>query len=89
EAGGTSLRAVQVIAMIKKELKKTLSIVTLFECPTIRLLGAKLNAAAYSPQGASNAGAAEIRGQQRRHKTIGRRTRQLQLKEDIHVVKSG
>ena len=42
EAGGTSLRAVQVIAMIKKTLKKTLSIVTLFECPTVALLAAKL-----------------------------------------------
>src|SRR5262249_21931053 len=31
EAGGTSLRAVQIIAMIKKELKQSLSIVSLFE----------------------------------------------------------
>src|SRR5439155_25943344 len=44
EAGGTSLRAVQVIAMIKKELKQNLSIVSLFECPTVALLAAKLNA---------------------------------------------
>ena len=43
EAGGTSLRAVQVIAMIKKELKQTLSIVSLFECPTVTLLAAKLS----------------------------------------------
>jgi len=75
EAGGNSLRAVQVIAMIKKELKQTLSIVSLFECPTIRLLGAKLNEAAHSPRGASNAGAAETRGQQRRQNVIKRRTR--------------
>ena len=34
EVGGTSLKAVQVIAAIKKELNRSLSIVTLFECPT-------------------------------------------------------
>jgi acyl carrier protein len=79
EAGGTSLRAVQVIAMIKKELKKTLSIVTLFECPTIKLLGAKLNADQNSSDGPSNAGAPEIRGQQRRHKAIRRRTTEVPL----------
>ncbi|MEO8231773.1 MAG: FkbM family methyltransferase [Ignavibacteriota bacterium] len=38
EVGGTSLKAVQLIATIKKELKKSISIVTLFECPTIKLL---------------------------------------------------
>jgi FkbH-like protein/FkbM family methyltransferase len=74
DVGGNSLRAVQVIAMIKKELKQTLSIVTLFECPTIRLLGAKLDAAASNPRGASNAGAAETRGQQRRQNASRRRT---------------
>ncbi|HXE84565.1 MAG TPA: FkbM family methyltransferase, partial [Gemmatimonadales bacterium] len=42
EVGGTSLRAVQVIATIKKELKRDLSIVTLFECPTVSLLAARL-----------------------------------------------
>src|SRR5204863_7519433 len=42
EAGGTSLRAVQVIAAIKRELKENLSIVSLFECPTVSLLAAKL-----------------------------------------------
>jgi hypothetical protein len=60
--------------MIKKELKQTLSIVTLFECPTIRLLGAKLDAAASNPRGASDAGAAETRGQQRRQNATRRRT---------------
>jgi acyl carrier protein len=74
DAGGNSLRAVQVIAMIKKELKQTLSIVTLFECPTIRLLGARLDAAASNPRGASDAGAAETRGQQRRRNAGRRRT---------------
>ena len=50
EAGGTSLRAVQVIAMIKKELNQTLSIVSLFECPTVTLLAAKLSAASGETQ---------------------------------------
>jgi len=74
EAGGTSLRAVQVIAMIKKELKQNVSIVSLFECPTIKLLSAKLNAAPCCPQGQLNGGAAGMRGQQRRYKAIRRRT---------------
>jgi len=74
EVGGNSLRAVQVIAMIKKELKQTLSIVSLFECPTIGLLAAKLDAAAGEPRAASHAGAAETRGQQRRQNAVRRRT---------------
>lgn len=69
EAGGTSLRAVQVIAMIKKELKQNLSIVSLFECPTVSLLAAKLKGAA-SPE--SNTGNAAARGQRRRYNMGGR-----------------
>jgi FkbH-like protein/FkbM family methyltransferase len=71
EAGGTSLRAVQVIAMIKKELKQTLSIVSLFECPTVTLLAAKLNATSGEAHGGTTAAA--LRGQQRRHNTMRRR----------------
>ncbi len=44
EAGGTSLKAVQVVAAIKKELKQSLSIVSLFECPTISLLAGEIEA---------------------------------------------
>ena len=67
EAGGTSLRAVQGIAMIKKELKQNLSIASLFECPTVALLAAKLSAASGEVQvGATTAGAA-LRGQRRRY----------------------
>ena len=73
EAGGTSLTGVRLVAMIKKKLEKTLSIVTLFECPTIRSLAARLNATADPPQSASDAGPAKMRGQQRRNKAIGRR----------------
>jgi FkbH-like protein/FkbM family methyltransferase len=68
EAGGTSLKAVQVIAMIKKELKQTLSIVTLFECPTVALLAAKLSGTSGEARvGTPTAGAA-LRGQRRRYK---------------------
>jgi len=73
EAGGTSLRAVQVIAAIKKELNQTLSIVSLFECPTVTLLAAKLSAASGAVQGATTTAAAAQRGQQRRYNTLRRR----------------
>ena len=42
EIGGTSLKAVQLIALIKKEFGINLSIVKLFECPTVGLLSKKL-----------------------------------------------
>ena len=67
EAGGTSLRAVQVLAMIKKELNQTLSIVTLFECPTVTLLAAKLSS--MSGEVHSGTAVAALRGQQRRYNT--------------------
>jgi acyl carrier protein len=71
EAGGTSLRAVQVIATIKKELKQTLSIVSLFECPTVALLAARLGATTRTKD--KDDGKAALRGQQRRYKTIRRK----------------
>jgi FkbH-like protein/FkbM family methyltransferase len=73
EAGGTSLRAVQVIAMIKKELKQTLSIVSLFECPTVTLLAAKLSATSGEAHGGATIAAAALRGQQRRYNTMRRK----------------
>ena len=42
DAGGTSLKAVQVVAAIRRELNLHLSIVNIFECPTVRLLSEKL-----------------------------------------------
>jgi acyl carrier protein len=72
EAGGTSLRAVQVIAMIKKELKQTLSIVSLFECPTVTLLAAKLSAMSGKAHGETTIAAAALRGRQRRYNTLRR-----------------
>jgi acyl carrier protein len=73
EVGGTSLRAVQVIAMIKKELNQTLSIVSLFECPTVTLLAAKLSAASGEAQGETTVAVAAQRGQQRRYNTMRRK----------------
>lgn len=66
EAGGTSLKAVQIAAMIRKELKQSLSVTSLFECPTVRLLAARLNAMAGNAAVGSSAARALARGQQRR-----------------------
>jgi len=73
EAGGTSLRAVQVIAMIKKELNRTLSIVSLFECPTVRLLAAKLGVSPADAHGQTTTAEAVLRGQQRRYGALRRK----------------
>lgn len=45
DVGGTSLKAVQIIAAIRRELDLHLSIVNIFECPTVRLLAEKLSPA--------------------------------------------
>jgi len=42
ESGGTSLRAVQLIAAVKKKFGIGLPLTILFECPTIALMAAKL-----------------------------------------------
>jgi FkbH-like protein/FkbM family methyltransferase len=66
EAGGTSLKAVQLIALLQKELKRTFSITTLFECPTINLLSAKLMGRVDSSANGVGITEARRRGQQRR-----------------------
>ena len=73
EAGGSSLKAVLVIAAIKRELKRGISVVTLFECPTVRLLAAKLGTPARNGGEVPTVGDAEQRGQQRRYKRITRK----------------
>ena len=74
DAGGTSLKAVVVVAAIRRELKRNISIISLFECPTIQLLAAKLDDSA-KPADTGNAtdSSAESRGRQRRNKLIKRR----------------
>jgi acyl carrier protein len=76
EAGGSSLKAVMVIATVRKELKGNISVVTLFECPTVRLLAAKLAAPTQCRVDAPTVGEAEQRGQQRRYKKIKRKSAQ-------------
>ncbi len=70
DAGGTSLKAVVVVAMIRKQLHKDVSIVSLFESPTIALLAARLDGSAAPSESAASA---ESRGRQRRHKLVKRR----------------
>ena len=69
EAGGTSLRAVQVIARLRKELKQPVSIVSLFECPTVALLAARLSGTSGERQAGTAIAKAALRGQRRRYKT--------------------
>jgi len=45
DVGGTSLKAVQIVATVRRELHLRLSIVNVFECPTVRLLCEKLEPA--------------------------------------------
>ena len=74
DAGGTSLKAVVVVAMIRRELKRNVSVISLFECPSIRLLAARLDGSEDSADKASAAASgAESRGRQRRGKLIKRR----------------
>ena len=66
DLGGTSLKVVQVIALIQRELGRTLSVTILFECPTITLLAKKLNAVSGPAADRTRANSAQIRGQRRR-----------------------
>jgi FkbH-like protein/FkbM family methyltransferase len=66
ETGGTSLRAVQLIATIKKSMGVSLPIVSLFECPTIALLAAKLSAKAGGSSSLVGSQEAVSRGARRR-----------------------
>jgi FkbH-like protein/FkbM family methyltransferase len=66
EVGGTSLKAVRVVSTIAHELKHEVSIVTLFECPTVNLLANKLSPPAHTAERAARPTAAE-RGARRRN----------------------
>ena len=68
EAGGTSLQAVMLVAMINRELKQSLPIASVFEYPTVNLMAAELSEAKGMRTNKITE-AATIRGQQRRHKT--------------------
>jgi FkbH-like protein len=73
DVGGTSLSAVQVIATIKKELEYDMSIVHLFECPTVSLLAGKLRSISEPARGNPAAARAALRGQQRRDRAARRK----------------
>lgn len=73
DVGGTSLKAVVVVAMIRKELKLNVSIITLFECPTIKALAVKLGVPMSAGDNAAATGDADSRGRQRRNKLIKRK----------------
>jgi acyl carrier protein len=78
EAGGTSLKAVHLVALIQRELKRSLPITALFECPSISLLAARMK----SPAPAGNwieAVKALRRGQQRRQGRITGRSKERRL----------
>ena len=68
ESGGTSLNAIRVVGMIQRELGQSLSLVSLFEYPTISSLAAHLRGPNPAADGATKA---VERGRDRRYK-IGR-----------------
>jgi acyl carrier protein len=69
DGGGTSLKAVQTVAAIRRETGFTLPVVTLFECPTVRALCSKLDNTADHTKEVSDAVA---RGSRRKHRTTRR-----------------
>jgi len=73
EIGGTSLKAVQLIATIKKDLKKSISVVTLFECPTVKLLSRKIGGANEKDESEAKFEGNVDRGVRRREKIISRK----------------
>ena len=71
EIGGTSLKGVQVIAMINNEFQRNVSIVSLFENPTISSLSEMLNPGQQKKELAATT--SKDRGKRRRSKKIARR----------------
>jgi len=65
EAGGTSLKAVRLAATIRRELLLHVSIVNIFECPTVRLLCEKLEP---GKTVSDSAGGARERGARRKQR---------------------
>jgi FkbH-like protein len=73
EIGGTSLKAVQLMATLKKDMKIDFSIVTLFECPTVNLLAAKLKGEENNAESTSSSDEVIERGMKRRNKRVVRK----------------
>jgi acyl carrier protein len=83
EAGGTSLKAVQLVALIQREFKRSLPITAFFECPTISFLAARMKSSA--PVGGNGIEAVKAlkRGQQRRQGRITGRSKESRLKSTV------
>jgi FkbH-like protein/FkbM family methyltransferase len=54
DVGGTSLKAVQLVASIRRQLQQSVSVLTFFECPTVRKLSERLEPASSAASAASN-----------------------------------
>lgn len=74
EIGGNSLKAVQLIASIKKDLNINISIVDIFECPTIELLARKVNSKNDNKSFSVNSESVSERGSRRRNLRISRKS---------------
>ena len=72
DVGGNSLKGVQLIARLKRDLKVDIAIVNLFESPTVQAMAKMLGNGSGSDQVMESAQASEVRGARRRAK---RRTR--------------
>lgn len=70
DVGGTSLKAVQIVAAIRRELHLQLLIVNIFECPTVRLLCEKLEPDKTTDKSASEAMERGARRKQRARKRV-------------------
>jgi FkbH-like protein/FkbM family methyltransferase len=75
EAGGDSLKAVQLVANVKQELDINISIVDVFECPTIQLLTQKFRLKTDNGKIGLNSEPGQERGSRRRNLRISRKNR--------------
>jgi len=72
DVGGTSLKAVQLVAAIRRELNRPVAVVTFFECPTVRKLAEKLEAPENAPPTDTRSAAAAVERGARRNQRLKR-----------------
>lgn len=75
ELGGTSLRAVQIVARMKRECGINMSLVDLYEHPTVAALAARFGSAGSEEADKRDAEAGRQRGERRKQRLAGRRSR--------------
>jgi FkbH-like protein/FkbM family methyltransferase len=73
ETGGSSLKAVQLVASAKKDLNINISIVDIFECPTIKLLAQKFRPKTETINNPVTAETGAERGSRRRNLAVNRK----------------